>query len=157
MTPKLRFFLSGVATTVAVLAAAFGSGALLANSMSKSGKETRPIVRIETQGAVPVSRVALPDSSQPAPAAAAAERIAELHPAAGALQPATEVSQPAFAPHAVNDRPKSRRELREERRILRVQRRADRREKRHLLHVPQQPTDAETTIALEPESDAPFR
>jgi hypothetical protein len=129
--------------------AAFGGGALLASSMSKRGNETRPTVRVDRQGAVPVSRVAFPDSSQPALSSGTTEPVTELHSVAEASQ-----AQPRFEGHAIEDRPKSRRELRAERRRLRDERRAERREKRHLRDVRQQSAGPQASVALDPQRDA---
>jgi hypothetical protein len=129
MTAKLRFFLAGAATTIAIIAAGFGGGALFASSASK---QVRP-ARIDHQVAAPAVRVALPATSEPiAPTAVVAIDVAQEK----AQQ--TQLPLRAQSEAETEERPKTRRELREERRKLREERRAERREWRHHRKLRQQ-------------------
>ncbi|MBR1092025.1 hypothetical protein JQ621_31595 [Bradyrhizobium manausense] len=121
MTANLRFFLAGAATTIAIIAAGFGGGALFASSASN---QVRP-ARIDHQVAAPAVRVALPATSEPiAPTAVVAIDVAQ--------EKTQQTQLPLRAQSAqTEERPKTRRELREERRKLREERRAERREWRH--------------------------
>lgn len=128
MPAKLQFFLAGVATTVAIIAAGFGGGALFASSASK---QVRP-ARVDHQTAVPVVRVALPATSEPT----------TVEPAVAIGLPKEKAQQSQLLPQAPQTqpavRPRTRRELREERRKLRAERRAERREGRHHRDAGQQ-------------------
>ena len=122
MSAKLRFFLAGAATTIAIIATGFGGGALFASSASK---QMRP-ARIDHQAAAPAVRVALPATSEPT----------TLEPAVVIGPSEKKARQTQLPPQAQleaqqEERPKTRRELREERRKLREERRAERRERRH--------------------------
>lgn len=140
MSAKLRFFLAGAATTIAIIAAGFGGGALFANSASK---QVRP-ARIEHQATAPIPavRVALPATSEPiAPTPVVAIDFAQ------------EKAQPTQLPPQVKSEaqteepPKTRRELREERQKLREERRAERRERRHHRKASQQEASGNGEIA----------
>ncbi|MBR0734516.1 hypothetical protein JQ595_37800 [Bradyrhizobium japonicum] len=139
MSAKLRFFLAGAATTIAIIAAGFGGGALFASSASKQGHPAR----IDRQATAPAARVALPATSEPI----APERV----PAVGPTQEQAQLSQrpPQAQPVAQQEeRPKTRQELREERRKLREERRAERRERRHHRWVsPQQEASGDGQFA----------
>jgi hypothetical protein len=159
MTANLRFFLTGVAATVSVLAIAFGGGALLANSMAKGGKGSHPVTRAERQSTAPVARVALAASSEPALSSGPTEQTQEVHPSAEVKKPGIQPEIPAVqntpavqnAPVAqsnpvvqniettsIDDRPRTRRELHLEQRRLRNQQRAERQELRHLYREQRQ-------------------
>ncbi|WP_271575088.1 hypothetical protein [Bradyrhizobium sp. CCBAU 11361] len=131
MSAKLRFFLAGAATAIAIIAVGFGGGALFASSASK---QVRP-ARIEHQATAPTPavRVALPATSEPvAPTPVLAVDLSQEK----AQQ--TQLPPQAQSEAQTEERPKTRRELREERRKLRVERRAEGRERRHHRKASQQ-------------------
>lgn len=113
ISARLRFFLAGVATTIAIITAGFGGGALFASSASK---QVRP-ARIEHQAAAPPARAALPATSEPI--------TAEPVVVVGLRQEKAQQTQlpPQAQLEAQTDRPKTKWELREERRKLREDRR----------------------------------
>ncbi|WP_426615297.1 hypothetical protein [Bradyrhizobium sp. McL0616] len=63
MSAKLRFFISGVVTTIAIIAAGFGGGALFASSASKQVRPAR--IQHQATAPTPAVRVALPATSEP--------------------------------------------------------------------------------------------
>jgi hypothetical protein len=180
MTANLRFFLTGVAATVSVLAIAFGGGALLANSMAKGGKASHPVTRAERQSAAPVARVALSASSEPALPSGSTDQIEEVHPSLSGevkkpiVQPETPVIQNTrvvqktpviqnIETAAIEDRPRTRRELRLEQRRLRSQQRAERRELRHLyreqrqVYLRAQVPNRDAAVVLDADGDSDSR
>jgi hypothetical protein len=150
MTAKLRFFLAGAATTVAIIAAGFSGSALFASSASK---QVRP-ARIEHQASAPTpaARVAPitsePITATPVVAVEFAERKAQQSQLLPQAQP--EVQK--------EERPRTRRELREERqKLVREERRAERRERRHHRKASQQQEangDGEIGLNRAPRSNA---
>jgi hypothetical protein len=186
MTANLRFFLTGVAATVSVLAVAFGGGALLANSMAKGGKDSHPVTRAERQSTAPVARVALAASSEPALSSGPTDQTQEVHPS-----PSTEVKKPSVQPEipavqntpaiqnapvaqsnpvvqnietsSIEGRPRTRRELRLEQRRLRSQQRAERRELRHLyreqrqVYLRAQVPNRDGAVVLDADDDSDLR
>lgn len=141
MTAQLRFFLAGAATTIAIIAAGFGGGALFASSASE---QVRP-ARIDHQAAAPAVRVALPATSEPlAPTPVLAVDFAQEKTQKTQLPPQ------ARSEAQSEERPKTRRELREQRRKMREERRAERRERRH-HHKPSQQQEASGNGEISPQ------
>jgi hypothetical protein len=136
MASPVRIFLAGVGTTFAILAVGFGGGVLMTNSTLSGtsaqkhvGSEPLAAARIvHPNSAEPALQVAASVPTEPTPApqpatqAAADPAVAVTAPSPNLLAPAASASQ-----SPIEERSKTRRELRAERR----QRYAERRAFRH--------------------------
>jgi hypothetical protein len=131
MEVKQRYFIAGAATTAAIVAVAFGGGALLATA-SGPGK---PATRVERQASAPAARVVLAATSEPAVPAISPAPVSDAKSAGATSPPAPPLAQIPEQQQA-EERPLTRRELRQERHRLRDERRAERWARRHHLDVP---------------------
>jgi hypothetical protein len=132
MQVKLRYFIAGAATTAAIVAVAFGGGALLATATSGPGK---PAIRVERQASAPAARVVLAATSEPAVPASSPAPVSDGN-SAGATSPQAPPLARIPEQQQTEERPLTRRELRQERHRLREERRVERWARRHHLDDP---------------------
>ena len=146
MASSARIFFAGVGTTFAILAVGFGGGILMANSTS-----TGTPAQKHTSSEPPApARIVYPSSAEPASPVAAPVPTEPTPPSPQVSTQATSTSE-AQPQGQVEERPKTRRELRADRR----RRYAERRARRH--QIPHESPDQREPGIMAFDGDAPPR